>query len=125
MKRMMLFSLLAAVCLLAGCGSTKVQDPRIIIDGSVSRYIDVDNVRCFKNESGFPVFYADVTSLYRKELAIEWKVQWLDANGIEIESAVSTWQKNAIASHDIKGIRNVAPSKEAVTMRVYIRKLNK
>ena len=125
MKRMMLFSLLAVVFLLAGCGSTRVQDPRVIIDSSVSRYVDVNNVRCIRGESGFPVFHADVTNLYHKELAIEWKVQWLDINGIEIESAVSTWQKNAITSHDIKGIRNVASSKDAVTMRVYIRKLTK
>ena len=125
MKRMMLFSLLAAVCFLVGCGSTKIQDPRVIIDGTVSRYIDVNNVRCVKGENGYPVFHADVTNLYHKELAIEWKVQWLDINGIEIESAVSTWQKNAIASHDIKGLRNVASSKEAVTMRLYIRKLTK
>ena len=125
MKKMMLFPLLCVVCLLVGCGSTRVQDPRTVIDGSVARYIIVDNVRTVKNESGFPVFHADVTNLYHKELAIEWKVQWLDINGIEIESAVSTWQKNAIASHDIKGLRNVSSSKEAVTMRLYIRKLTK
>ena len=126
MKKTMLFSLIVMACLLGACSSTsQYKDPRLNISQNIERYIQVTNLRCYKNDAGYAVASADVVNNHGREIFIEWKVAWLDENGSEIESIVSTWQKQAIAAGDIKGLKNVSNSKDAVTMRIYIRKLTR
>ena len=57
----------------------------------------------------------------RKLAQVEYKVQWLDEAGMEIESVVSTWQNMAVQPGEIKGISAVAAGKEAVDFRFYLR----
>ena len=123
--RMKIALVVLTMGLLLGCGGGRFLDTNIIIGKDISRKVKVMDVRCVRNETGYCVAQANVHNISNREVTIEWKVQWLDANGVEIESLVSTWQKQAIPAQDIKGLRNVASSKDAVTMRFYVRKLTR
>ena len=113
------------MAMLLGCATAKFLDTNVIISNDISHKIKLMDVRCVRDETGYCVAQANVHNISSGEITIEWKVQWLDANGVEIESLVNTWQKQAIPAQDIKGLRNVAPSKDAVTMRFYVRRLKR
>ena len=113
------------MALLLGCGGGRFLDTNVIVSNDISHKIKLMDVRCVRNETGYCVAQANVHNVSSGEVTIEWKVQWLDANGVEIESLVSTWQKQAIPAQDIKGLRNVASSKDAVTMRFYVRRMKR
>ena len=51
---------------------------------------------------------------------MEYKVVWLDSNGAEIPSVVSTWQPMSAAARNVVGLTATAPAPEAVDFRLYI-----
>ena len=113
--------LLVIAC--AGCVHTPEAplDARVTLAPGLGRSIYVTSVRCVKGSSGFYNFQANVSNNARSQARLEYKVQWLDADGLEIESALSTWQIMAIQPMEIKGLSAVAPSQEAVDFRFYVR----
>ena len=118
----MAMGLLALLCTcIMGCATAR--DTRLFVNSDISRYIDVTNVSCTRAPNGFCVVRADVLNRTKKDISLEWKVQWLDENGMDLDTATSTWQKQAIVAQDFHALRAVAARKEAVTMRIYIRRL--
>ena len=51
---------------------------------------------------------------------MEYKVVWLDSNGAEIPSVVSTWQPMSAAARNVVGLTATAPAPEAVDFRLYV-----
>ncbi len=110
---------------LAGCVSTPMppQDTRVTVAEDVRRDLYVTDVRCSKGNGEFYVFQANVVNNSRQELALEYKVQWLDRDGIAIDSIVSGWQKASVAAKDIRGLKATAPRRDAADMRFYVRRM--
>ena len=114
-----------ASAVLAGCVSTPMppQDTRVTVAEDVRRDLYVTDVRCSKGNGEFYVFQANVVNNSRQELALEYKVQWLDRDGIAIDSIVSGWQKALVAAKDIRGLKATAPRRDAADMRFYVRRM--
>lgn len=114
-----------ASAVLVGCVSAPMppQDTRVTVAEDVRRDLYVTDVRCSKGNGEFYVFQANVVNNSRQELALEYKVQWLDRDGIAIDSIVSGWQKASVAAKDIRGLKATAPRRDAADMRFYVRRM--
>lgn len=123
MKKLMMIVLATGAVALAGCVSTPMppMDSRVTIAPNLGSRLCVTDVRCAKGASDYLTFQANVVNNTGSELRVQWKVQWLDADGIEIASAVSTWNDVAIQPYDIKGLKGTAPRPDSADMRFYVR----
>ncbi len=120
-----IFMLAAAVLMFfgIGCVHTPVppSDARVTLAPGLGSSVYVTSVRCTRNQEGYCLFQANVVNNSRKIARLEYKVQWLDEAGLEIESVVSTWQSMAVQPGEIKGLGAVAASKDAADFRFYVR----
>ena len=124
MRRLMGIGLLALGMVGAGCVATHVQpvDRRVTIAENIAGDVYVSDVRCAKGTSDHLTFQANVVNLTSREQWVDWKVVWLDAAGLEIDSIVSTWSSAAIAPKDIRALKGTAPHPVAADMRFYLRR---
>ena len=123
MKKLMMIVFAAGAAALAGCISSPVppMDSRVTVAPNLGNKLYVTDVRCAKGSSEYLTFQANVVNNTGSELNVQWKVQWLDPDGLEIDSAVSTWNDVAIQPFDIKGLKGTAPRPDAADMRFYVR----
>ena len=128
MKKLMSAALAAAVCALAGCiappqnAAVPPMDTRVTIAPNLCGDVVVTDVRCAKGSSHYLTFQANLVNNCSRPLAVDWKVQWLDADGVEIDSVVSTWDSRMLQPHDICGLKSTAPTQAAADMRIYVRR---
>lgn len=124
MTKLIAAGLLAAGLGFTGCVATSYPPPdrRVTIAENVSGDLCVTDVRCTKGKTDHYTFQANVANLTSHELWLDWKVVWLTADGMEIDSLASTWSSAAIAPKDIKALTGTAPRPDAVDMRFYVRR---
>ncbi len=127
MKKYLFLVSVLMMGIITGCISTPVPpvDARITLAPDIGRTLNVTSVRCIKNESGYCTFQANVANVTNSQLRLEYKVQWLDGDGIEIDSVTSSWQIMAVQPMEIKGLRVTAASMEAADFRLYVRKFRR
>lgn len=125
MKKLMMIILAAGASALIGCISSPVppMDSRVTIAPNLGAKLYVTDVRCAKGTSQYLTFQANVVNNTDSELRVQWKVQWLDPDGMEIDSLVSSWNSVAIQPFDIKGLKGTAPRANAADMRFYVREM--
>ena len=138
---LLLFFVISAV-IVSSCGETK--DKRIKLDSGVksdnleNNYltrpvygafslligegIDLRDVKVFTNDAGF--MEIQVTgynrAVYTKRF--DYKVEWLDKNGVVVDSKASVWFPVSAKSRTTFSFKNVAPSKNSVDFRMNTRK---
>lgn len=124
MRKLMGVGLLALGALCTGCVATHVQpvDRRVTIAENIAGDVYVSDVRCAKGTSDHLTFQANVVNLTSREQWVDWKVVWLDAAGMELDSIVGTWSSAAIAPKDIRALKGTAPRPDAADMRFYLRR---
>ncbi len=116
----------ACVAAMTGCVSTPIppMDRRVTVAQNLGTDLYVTDVRCANvATSEFKVFQANVVNNTSDELWVEWRVVWLDASGIEIPTIVSTWNNVAVAPNEVRALQHVAPLRDAVDMRFYVRRM--
>ncbi len=123
MKTLMFVLLAATAAVLAGCGTPPPVDTRVTIAADVAGDIVISDIRCPRNQAGFLMFQANVVNVRSGDRGVEWKVVWLDADGSEIDSLVSSWNKVMLAPNEIKGLKATAPRADAADARFYVRRL--
>ena len=128
MKHLVIAAIVAAAGALAGCiappqnvGEVPM-DTRVTISPNLSGDVVVTDVRCVKGGSGYLTLQANLVNNCSRPLAVDWKVQWLDADGVEIDSVVSTWNARMLQPFEICGLKATAPTTAAADMRFYARK---
>lgn len=97
-------------------------DTRVTVGPDLSHDVFVRDVRCTKGSGLFYAFQANLVNRNASDLPVEWKVQWLDQDGIEIDSVVSTWNALMLSGYEIRGLKGVAPRQDAADMRFYVRR---
>lgn len=114
-----------ASVVLTGCVSAPLPplDTRVTVAEDVRRDLYATDVRCSNGNGEFYVFQANVVNNSRTDIALEYKVQWLDRDGIAIDSIVSGWQKALVAAKEIRGLKATAPRRDAADMRFYVRRM--
>jgi len=125
MKNLIMIILALGATAFAGCISSPVPpvDSRVTIAPNLGNKLYVTDVRCAKGSSQYLTFQANVVNNTGSELRVQWKVLWLDPDGMEIDSSVSTWNSVAIQPYDIKGLKGTAPRADAGDMRFYVREM--
>ena len=125
MKKLMMIVFAAGAAALAGCISSPVppMDSRVTVAPNLGSKLYVTDVRCAKGSSEYLTFQANVVNNTDSELRVQWKVQWLDPDGLEMDSLVSSWNSVAIQPFDIKGLKGTAPRTDAADMRFYVREM--
>jgi len=119
-----LFLSLVAAVALTGCVATNVppMDRRVTIAPNLGTRVYVTDVRCAKGSSECYTFQANVVNNASSELAVEWKIDWLDPDGISIDSAVSNWKAKMLQPYEVCALKGTAPTSNAVDMRFYVRR---
>ncbi len=125
MKKMIAAFGLVAAILVTGCVSTALppMDRRVTIAEDLGTSVFVTDVRCAKGTSSYATFQANVVNNTSHDLGVEWKVVWLDANGITIDSLVSTWNSMMLSPKAISALKGTAPRPDAADMIFYVRRL--
>ncbi len=110
--------------LLSGCVATNVPPPdrRVTIAKDLGTSVFITDIRCTKGSSDFYTFQANMVNNRSSDLAVEWKVVWLDADGITIDSAVSGWNARMLQPNDVVALKGTAPRSDAVDMLFYVRR---
>ena len=116
-------SALGAVAL-CGCVATNVPPPdrRVTIAEDLGTSVCITDIRCTKGASDFYTFQANMVNTTSSEIAVDWKVVWLDADGVAIDSVVSTWSSRMLHPHEICALKGTAPRADAVDMLFYARR---
>ena len=124
MKILMICCALIGALLFVGCKATNVPPPdrRVTIAPDLGTSIYVTDIRCTKGSSDYYTFQATVVNNSSSERAVEWKVVWLDADGVAIDSAVSSWAARMIQPYEVCALKGTAPSMAAVDMMFYVRR---
>ena len=131
MKKTMLAALAGAAIVLAGCISPPQNnidrnapaDSRVTVAPDIGGDIVVTDVRCAKGSGSCLVFQANIANACGCALPAEWRVQWLDADGIEIDSTVSTWSARMLQPYELCALKATAPTAAAADMRFYVRRM--
>ncbi len=130
MKKLMTVALAGVACALAGCiappqnAAMPPADTRVTVAPNLSGDVVVTDVRCVRGQGGFMTFQANLVNNCSSRLAVDWKVQWLDADGVEIDSVVSSWSARMLQPYEICALKGTAPNPSAADMRFYVRKSN-
>ena len=124
MKILALCAALAGAMVFSGCVATNVPPPdrRVTIAPDLGTSIYVTDIRCVKGSSDFYTFQANVVNNTSSDLAVQWKVVWLNADGVTIDSAVSSWSDRMLQPYEVCALKRTAPSPEAVDMLFYVRR---
>ena len=130
MNRLTMAAAAVAAGLLAGCiapapnatASGAPADTRITIAPDLCGDVCVTDARIAKGTSAFYTFQANLVNNRSRPLAVDWKVQWLDGDGMEIDSAVSAWNSRMLQPYEIRALKGTAPSPAAADMRIYVRR---
>ena len=123
MNKKALTALALASYALLGCSTLPPADTRVTIAADIAGDVVVSDIRCPKNQAGFLTFQANIVNVRPGERGVEWKVAWLDADGVEIDTLLSSWNKAVLVPNEIKGLKATAPRPDAVDMRFYMRRL--
>lgn len=115
---------------LGGCALTPESveaplDRRVTLAADLARDVLVSNIRCVRGEGGYLHFQAEAVNRTTADCGVEWRIAWLDASGLEIESVAATWRKLMIPPQDIVALASTAPNPAAVDFRFYVRKLRR
>ena len=118
------FAMLGAV-IAGGCVATNIppMDRRVTVAADLGTRVYVTDVRCAKGNGDYATFQANVVNNTSSDLGVEWKVTWLDADGIAVDSLVSTWNKLMLAPNDVVALKNTSPRVDAADMLFYVRRL--
>lgn len=119
------FMAAALAGLVAGCVSYNAPpiDRRVTIAEDLGTAVFVTDARCAKGASSYATFQANVVNNTSHDLGVEWKVVWLDADGIAIDSLTSTWNKLVLPPKGIQALKGTAPRPDAADMLFYVRRL--
>lgn len=129
MKNLILGFVLSAALLTVGCAVkpdlTPPPDRRVTIAADLASDVAITGIRCVRGAGGCFNFQAEAVNHTTSDCGVEWRIAWLDASGIEIESVTGAWRKLMISSQDIVALTATATTPAAVDFRFYLRKLRR
>lgn len=95
-------------------------DPRIYVADNIRGQIVITDVRFTPGTSDHQLFQATIANITRSVLPLKYRVIWVDKEGIEVDTALSTWQLASIMPKDITAIKAVSPRPDVTNFRCYI-----
>ncbi len=117
-----LFLSLVAAVALTGCVAyhSAPFDRRITVSPELGSAIWVTDVRLTKTTSLQYTMQANIVNNTSGVVEVEYRTVWLDSNGTELPSVVSSWTPMSAAPREVVGLASTAPSPDAVDFRFYV-----
>ena len=84
--------------------------------------IEIKDVKLFKNEAGFLEVHVTGYNAAMHTKRFEYKVEWLNANGVVLETKTSVWLPASAKAKSIFAFKQVSPRREAENFRMITRK---
>jgi Predicted periplasmic lipoprotein len=127
--------LLPAVLLLAGCGTTvntvsradslaspsMVADRRVITDNSLAGMVRVVSVNQATVSGNLLKIQATIENLKRSTKTLNYKFEWVDENGMAIDSPNETWKQIRLQPRETTTISTVAITPRAVDFNLKLK----
>lgn len=116
---------LLGVLAMAGCVSRAPVPPvdtRVTIAPGLGDDVQVIDVRAVRNAAGFMTMQANVVNDTDRPRPVDWKTVWLDGEGVEIDTLLSTWDGLMLNPMEIRGLKSTAPNPAAADFRLYLRR---
>ena len=97
---------------------TALKDKRVVTDGFLERYARVISV----NQATLPGDILKIQVVLENtswfDQTFIWKFEWFDANGMIVETPLSTWQSRHLEAHERTEITSVAPTPQCKDFRL-------
>ena len=124
MKSIALCAVAVATVLFSGCVATNVPPPdrRVTMAPDLGTDVYITDIRCAKGPAGIYTFQANMVNNTSSDLPVDWKLAWLDADGMEIDSVASTWSSRMLQPFEVCALKGTAPTSAAVDMMFYVRR---
>ena len=133
MKKIIHFSAAVAfTALMAGCTASNSLSTQTAADGSYTVRTIGNNPKLTTEVMVERVSMTMVGDIKKVSLAIkdrwyvsknfEYKIVWVDANGMEVNPEGSIWKPIQLTGREVKTVQSVAPNPTAVDVVVYLRK---
>ncbi len=127
--------LLPAVLLLAGCGTTvntvsradslaapsMVADRRVITDNSLAGMVRVVSVNQATVSGNLLKIQATIENLKRSTKTLNYKFEWVDENGMAVDSPNETWKQIRLQPRETTTISTVAITPRAVDFNLKLK----
>ncbi len=116
----------ALVASLAACSSSGVSNGVLsgqtqAVGGGISDLIELENERVTFGKNELPVYQVEVVNDADRDLRLEYRSRWYDADGIEVRDVTRAWQPLFLPEDSSAPIRSVAPSLDAVRAVIEVR----
>lgn len=127
--------LVPAVLLLAGCGTTvntvsradslaapsMVADRRVITDNSLAGMVRVNSVNQATVSGNLLKIQATIENLKRSTKTLNYKFEWIDENGMAVDSPNETWKQIRLQPRETTTISTVAVTPRAVDFNLKLK----
>jgi len=117
---MKIYSLIFVVLIvLSGCASKSYVK---VVDSSVSRYIDIDDVKERIREDGLKELQVSGENETDEYILLRYRVEWKDKDGFEVPSISTNWRDLPVHKNANFSINIIAPNKKAYDYQLFIDK---
>ena len=93
-----------------------------IVDSSVSRYIDIEDVKERVREDGLKEIQISGENETNEYILLRYRVTWKDKDGFEIPSLSSNWTDVPVHKNAEFSINVIAPNEKAHDYQLFINK---
>lgn len=103
-----------------GCSTinTYSTDQRLITDGWLASHAQINNIRSSRVSNNLLNIQADVRNLKSSGAEFNYKFEWIDETGSEIDSSVDVWKRKYIGPQEQITITGTATSPKATDFRL-------
>ena len=105
---------------LGGC-NTPSTDARISVDPAIWNSVQVAPVVMARTADHFLIAQANVYNRKKCDRAVEYRIEWLDENGVSIHSVTDVWIPIVLAPKETRGLKMVSPTVRAADCRFLLR----
>src|SRR5262245_10823842 len=92
---------------------TPIADKRIIYDQQLRDIASVTGIRQATVSGNILKIQVDVTNLKTKSTSFNYKFNWYDPEGMQIDTALTTWQSQTIEGRETVTLTGIAPTPTA------------
>ena len=104
-------------------GDTVSSSKLIFTDKKLDKKLSLGEIK-MSQESGAISFQATITNMKKSTVPFEYRIKWMDKNGINIDYPTQLWHPMLANGREEVYINGVAPDDRAVSFQIHVRRPN-
>ena len=93
-------------------------------DSWIAARLSVEDAVVRRNDSGFAVAQFTLRNRNKRDLPIQFKFRFFDADGIEIQQGARAWEQTTLHGGESANLTAVAPEMSASSFKLRVRRVN-